>query len=70
MLSLTTASTRPWSSSAAAWANCSTFSTFAPASLATWYQLLVADCAVVLPRRSLRLWMSLLSAAVTMTPWL
>ncbi len=70
MLSLTTASTRPWSSSAAACANCSTFSTLAPAPFATSYQLLVADCAVVFPFRSSRLLMSLLSAAVTMTPWL
>ena len=52
MLSLTMASTRPCDSSSAAWAKPSTDCTFAPASRATWAQLLVSDCAVVLPFRS------------------
>ena len=46
----------------------STASTFAPASRATWAQLLVADCAVVLPLRSARLVIELSSARVTITP--
>ena len=69
MLSLTIASTRPWVSSAAAWANPSTDSTLAPASLATWAQLLVSDCAVVLPFRSSREVIPLVPFATTITPW-
>ena len=69
MLSLTIASTRPCRSSSAACANPSTDWTSAPASRATWAQLLVSDWAVVLPSRSARLVMSSVSAAVTITPW-
>lgn len=68
MLSLTIASTRPWVSSAAAGANPSTDSTSAPASLATWAQLLVSDWAVVLPLRSARVVMPLVPFATTITP--
>ena len=42
-------------SSATAWAQPSTASTFAPDSWASSYQLLVSDCAVVLPARSSKL---------------
>ena len=69
MLSFTIASTRPWPSSAAAWANPSTDWTLAPASFATCAQLLVSDWAVVLPLRSASEVMPLVPAAVTITPW-
>ena len=67
-VSLTVASTRPSLSSCTACTKPSTASTLAPASRATWAQLLVADCAVVLPRRSARLVMVVSSARVTITP--
>ncbi len=67
MLSLTIASTRPRATRSAACENCSTFSTFAPASFATCDQLLVADCAVVRPFRSASVRMSEPFRA-TMTP--
>src|SRR5690606_12222638 len=66
--SLTVASTRPSLSSWTACTKPSTASTSAPAPRATSAQLLVADCAVVLPARSARLVMSVLSARVTITP--
>ena len=68
MLSLTTTSTRPWFSSLIAWVKPSTASTLAPASRATWAQLLVAFSAATLPFRSASDLIELSSARVTMTP--
>ena len=62
------ASTRPCSSSATAWAQPSTASTFAPDSWASSYQLLVSDCAVVLPARSSKLEIDVSPSFTTITP--
>ena len=62
------ASTRPCLSSVIACAHPSTASTFAPLCCASLYQLLVRDCAVVLPFRSSKEWMLSLSDLVTITP--
>ncbi len=52
MLSLTTASTRPWLSRVIAWVKPSTGASFAPASREIWAQLLVMVAPTVLPLRS------------------
>ena len=67
-VSFTVASTRPSLSSWMACTKPSTASTFAPASRATCAQLLVADCAVVLPARLASVVIEVSSARVTITP--
>ena len=68
MLSLTTASTRPWLSRVIAWVKPSTGSSFAPASRATWAQLLVMVAPTVLPLRSFSDLIESSLARVIMTP--
>src|SRR2546421_723508 len=67
-VSLTVASTRPCLSSWMACTKPSTASTLQPASEATLLQLLVEDCAQVLPRRSGRPLIERSSERATMTP--
>ena len=67
-LSLTVASTRCCLTSVTAWVKPSTASTLAPALVATWAQLLVALCAVVLPWRSDSWVIELSSVRVMITP--
>jgi len=62
------ASTRCCLTRVTAWVNPSTASTLAPAFSATWAQLLVALCAVVLPCRSDSWEIELSSVRVMMTP--